>query len=671
MATDRKEALRKALPPSLRRRLKDVGGVAYRARAALAPRARRGGDEEAGFEGVVILGMHRSGTSLVTRLVSLMGLSLCRDRDLLAGRKANPRGHWESRSLLDFDERLLGELGGAWFCPPPLAAAALARLLERHGGEALARLERAHPRRPWVWKDPRACVLMPFWSAVLGPRAAYVLVVRHPLEVVDSLARRDRYEPQLGLALWERYTRAAMIGAAGRPTMVCTYDGVLADPVAWCERLGEFLSSLGSPVQDGDWAAIEAFAMPGLRHNHRAWALLRGERAISPQQLALAEAAQSYTAQASFAPPPLPAETPATEAVFEQIRAHARGDGGVRAERLPATLRRAGAARREGPDPSQPPVSLVLAPAGAAGAEALAPTLPAGSEVLSGGRLPGAWQAAWREAAGAGEDAARLSLRELEHERAPGDAQALALGAAAARGAIVLLAGAAVERCDAWYEPAREALEARHTVAVAPAVRAHGSAIGEGCCGRAFVDEDLRTRPLAHPGGAEPATVGLLCEQLCAFDRRVLAAAGGVDGGFSSAAAALAELSVRLWRMGFRCCVLPAVEAWSAQPRGGARTDGRAGADDPVRADDPVQAHGGAEAHGDAAELYDRMRIATLHFEPERLRAFTERARRLEAYEQAARRLAQSDVARRRAAITGVCAFSTERYFESFPPASA
>ncbi len=88
-------------------------------------------------------------------------------------------------------------------------------MLRRHASDALAALQHAHPERPWVWKDPRTCVLLPFWSAVLEQRAAYVLVVRHPFEVSDSLARRNGCTPLLSLALWERYTRQAMLGAAG------------------------------------------------------------------------------------------------------------------------------------------------------------------------------------------------------------------------------------------------------------------------------------------------------------------------------------------------------------------------------------------------------------------------------------------------------------------------
>jgi hypothetical protein len=112
----------------------------------------------------------------------------------------------------------------------------------------------------------------------------------------------------------------------------------------------------------------------------------------------------------------------------------------------------------------------------------------------------------------------------------------------------------------------------------------------------------------------------------CAFNREVLAPAGGVDKGFSSACAAVAELSLRLWRMGFCCCIVPHVEIWG-------------------------EAADGEYADDDAGRLYDRLRIATLHFSPPRVKSFTDRASRLPSYDSAAKRLAASDVELRRGAI--------------------
>ena len=95
--------------------------------------------------------------------------------------------------------------------------------------------------------------------------------------------------------------------------------------------------------------------------------------------------------------------------------------------------------------------------------------------------------------------------------------------------------------------------------------------------------------------------------------------------------------------MGFRCQVVPQVEACAAAPDWD-------------------------EAPDDVGRLHDRLRIATLHLGSDRLRAFLDSAAREPAFDQAAARLAASDTERRRAAIEAVSARSGDRYLESFPP---
>jgi hypothetical protein len=640
----RRDALQKAIPAPAMQRLQGIRSWAYRSKLAVAsrrPDARAASPgAAAGIEGVVILGMHRSGTSLITRLVSLLGLALSSDDDLLVGQKGNPRGHWESKSLLAFDGRLLEELGGTWFCPPLLGPQELSRMLDRHGAEALSRLHHAHPNHPWVWKDPRACVLLPFWSAVLAHRAAYVLVVRHPFEVSDSLARRNGCTPALSLALWERYTRQAMLGAAGRPMMVCTYDEVLADPLAWCERLVVFLGEHGTARYAVDRAVAGAFAMDGLRRSRQSWTALSPGPLISPQQVALAEAASVFTTQASYVPPALPAETPETESIFSEIRGEVmnRSSGRRHLAGLPSHLVRAGPSKQETETAARPPVSIVLARGGAAVAGsmlAFGTSLPAGGEVLAVGAEQGT--------AGDREDSPAIAVREIACERPPSEVEALALGAQAARGRIVLLSTGELLSCDAWYEPVTRALAPLQVAGVGPVMRFKSSP-ERSYYGRAFDDEDLVARFVSGHHGDTLVPAPLLFGSFCAFDRRVLAAAGGIDDGFSSVGAAIAELSLRLWRMGFHCRIAGQVDAWSEDP----------GEQVPDRA---------------AEDLYDRLRIAALHFDAERLRAFNHRAAGLEHYEWAAERLAASDIEQRRAASAAVCAFSVARYFESFPPA--
>jgi hypothetical protein len=575
-------------------------------------------------EGVVVLGMHRSGTSLITRLVNLLGLDVCSHDDLLVGRARNPRGHWESKSLLRLNDRLLAELGASWYAPPQLGPRESSRLLSAHRAEALATFDRAHPQRPWVWKDPRTCVLLPFWSAVLDGRAAYLLITRHPFEVSDSLARRSGLEPLLGLALWERYTRQAMLGSAGRPLMACTYDAVLADPLAWCERLVSFLGELGLSTGPVDRAAVGAFVMDELRHSQHSWTELQPGEQISAEQVELARAASVYTVQRSYTPPSLPEETPRTVEIFAEIARRKGRDRQLAAlgEQLVAP-----SAHTPGESPTAPaPVSLVLARGVEDSLSALEGELPAGSETL------------YARDAAPGESEAGASAA------APSEAGALALAVASSSCEIVLLCAGTVTRCEAWYEPFTQALAVAKVGAVAPLLRSQSDPRVRRF-GRGFVDAQLSARAVGGRPLQELEPAALLPVACSAYDRALLDAVGGLDGRFDSAAAAIAELSVRLWRMGFRCCIVPRVQAWSQAPEDDRELDAE-----------------------DAAGLYDRMRIAALHFGPDRLGELDQRVRLLPAYEQAAARLAASDVPLRRAAIEAVCAFPGERYFERFPP---
>ncbi len=220
-------------------------------------------------EGVLVLGMHRSGTSAVTGVIDRLGLPACRKEDRFAIFPANPRGNHESRSLSFFDEFLLRRLGGRWWAPvdPPAGwelDPGVLPLLE----QARTLFASAHPTPRWVWKDPRACLLLPFWDRVLGTGLPRILVLRPPMEIAASLARRDRMPVAQSLAATERYLHSALADSAGCPVMITRYDDLLADPAGWCELCAEFLEANGLGV--GRPPALEAvgeFLAEDLRHH--------------------------------------------------------------------------------------------------------------------------------------------------------------------------------------------------------------------------------------------------------------------------------------------------------------------------------------------------------------------------------------------------------------------
>jgi hypothetical protein len=170
--------------------------------------------------GVLVLGMHRSGTSALARVVNLLGFHVGDEGALVRPSAANPAGHWEVEALSQFNAELLVALDGTGSAPPAAAADELSALA---GGEwgtrAKELIDESFAGRPWVWKDPRLCLLLPFWRRVLDEAPTVVATVRNPLEVADSLEVRSGLPTAYALALWERYQRRALLDGDEVPVL--------------------------------------------------------------------------------------------------------------------------------------------------------------------------------------------------------------------------------------------------------------------------------------------------------------------------------------------------------------------------------------------------------------------------------------------------------------------
>lgn len=152
-------------------------------------------------DGIVILGMHRSGTSAFAGILHLLGFDF--GDDLLEGNKFNQGGYWENRAIVRLNDRLLNYLGACW-SDVQIAPYCLPDLQKEFGSEARALLERTFSgKKNWALKDPRLCLLMDFWREIFAQRnISLIHIVRDPLAVAHSLYRRDRFPIERGLLLW-------------------------------------------------------------------------------------------------------------------------------------------------------------------------------------------------------------------------------------------------------------------------------------------------------------------------------------------------------------------------------------------------------------------------------------------------------------------------------------
>ena len=273
--------------------------------------------------GVFVLGMHRSGTSAVTRLISLLGLHTPPEADLVQPTEKNPKGYWESESLVAFNERLLWAIDCDIGCPVVLEPGwENDARLDRLRADARAVVREIFPVAPWVWKDPRHCLAFAFWRSVLEVRPVVVLVNRNPLEITASALRLRREQGKIyALALWERYLRQALGQASGLPVLVTDYSGVLSAPLDWCARAHAFLVAAGVPAHEPAEDEVLAFIDTTLRHATFDQGDLLSDPDLSDAQRALFSALNEMEGpHASFSAHPLPAETPTTEALLRERR---------------------------------------------------------------------------------------------------------------------------------------------------------------------------------------------------------------------------------------------------------------------------------------------------------------------------------------------------------------
>jgi hypothetical protein len=212
--------------------------------------------------GVMVLGMHRSGTSAVTRVINLLGVPLGRADDQYSA-PDNPSGHWESLRLCALNDVILHTFGGFDMAMPPMPRSWLAsRRAEHLRGVMRATFDDVYRGDRWLWKDPRTCLTLPLWRQVLDDFCV-VLVVRESGPVTRSLHRREGFPLVYCHALWDDYNRRAVAASAGLPVVTVDFDAMLEDPSFHVKLLSEGLSAVGVELP-GEIATATAFVQrPG------------------------------------------------------------------------------------------------------------------------------------------------------------------------------------------------------------------------------------------------------------------------------------------------------------------------------------------------------------------------------------------------------------------------
>jgi hypothetical protein len=207
---------------------------------------------------IVVVGMHRSGTSAVARGLQALGVYL--GNDFLHAQPENPTGYWEDRPIVELNERVLKSLKLRWDGTRPIDRREFgAWRMWRLRREAVRELRRRFTPHPiWGFKDPRTIRLLPFWHRVLQEAAvddAYLLVIRSPASIAASLYARQKMDVETAQRLWLAHMVPFLREIADRPVAVVDYDLLMRDPSAQLGRIARRMD-----IPNGEAREIDRFA---------------------------------------------------------------------------------------------------------------------------------------------------------------------------------------------------------------------------------------------------------------------------------------------------------------------------------------------------------------------------------------------------------------------------
>lgn len=221
-----------------------------------------------------VLGNGRSGTSALTRVLSLCGAAL--PAGLLGATAENPRGYWEPRAAIHLNQAILHRNGGSGY-DVTLQMHEEGTFDAKQNAAAIAKIEAfltTLPAAPLVViKEAKLTAVSGIWfeaARLAGFDIATVIAVRHPQEVIGSLARRVarqnyvRASPEFASAGWLKYTLLAERHTRGVPRVFVEYANLLED---WRREVKRVSAALEIDLSTRDERAIEEFLTPDLRHH--------------------------------------------------------------------------------------------------------------------------------------------------------------------------------------------------------------------------------------------------------------------------------------------------------------------------------------------------------------------------------------------------------------------
>jgi len=194
---------------------------------------------------IVVLGMHRSGTSAITRAMGTMGGNFG-SRLMPAVPGVNDKGFFEDLDVNAINIEAMAAAGTDWHAMASIELNAIdPRRLDQLQTKAIAILREKCAAKTFVLKDPRIARLLPFWQPVfacLDVRVVYVVAIRNPISVAQSLARRNEFPEEKSYLLWLAHVVPALVMTEHSRRAIVDYDNLMDSP-------GKVLTGIASQLE--------------------------------------------------------------------------------------------------------------------------------------------------------------------------------------------------------------------------------------------------------------------------------------------------------------------------------------------------------------------------------------------------------------------------------------
>ncbi|MGV6852728.1 MAG: sulfotransferase family protein [bacterium] len=208
---------------------------------------------------IIVIGMHRSGTSVIARIFTELGFHP--PHDLMPAQKDNPAGFCEPLGIVRLNNKILNALNSHWDDTnlltlggkPIYSKEQIKKLtqwvLEKYQDEMMRTIKTSYSNlNHIIVKDPRLTLLHPAWEAVFiksGYNVETVTIVRHYQQVTQSLKRRNNFTLKHALKLWIKYNHYIL---TTKPALVIHFDEIVKHPSTLTTQLSKLLLSHSTPI---------------------------------------------------------------------------------------------------------------------------------------------------------------------------------------------------------------------------------------------------------------------------------------------------------------------------------------------------------------------------------------------------------------------------------------